>query len=355
MAEFRTRGHPAALAVVRRAIVSDRPPHALLLVGPAQVGKTTLALDLASGLLCLADSSADRPCRTCVACRKVEHANHPDLHLVAPDGAGGQIRLAQAQGLIAALALLPLEGRFRVAIVEQAQRLNPDAQNALLKTLEEPPARVCLILAADESGSLLSTLVSRCARLRLGPVFPDALAGILAEQAGLDAAQSAVLARTTGGRPGAALALARQPDVLVARARLARTLLALLPASRRQRLAAVPGLLDDGAALAGPPARRTASAARAPAERRAALAQLLAVWRDVARDLAVAVHGGRDALRQPDLLDELDRVAGAIAPAGLASFLVRLDDMERALESYANPELMLDGLLLAWPHAASAS
>ena len=149
----------------------ENPPHALL-VGPRRVGKTTLALDLAAGLLCLAEDPPQRPCRACAACRKVEHGNHPDVHRIAPEGAGEQIRLGQVQALIAELALLPLEGRFRVAIVAAAQRLNPDAQNALLKTLEEPPAaRPASSSAADDAHAPAPTpSVSRCARLRLGPL-----------------------------------------------------------------------------------------------------------------------------------------------------------------------------------------
>ena len=134
-----TRGHPGAVAAIAHAVRGECPPHALLVVGPRGVGKTTLALDLAAGLLCGADDPAARPCRACPACRKVAAGNHPDLHLVEPEGAGEQIRIAQVQQLISELALTAMEGRFRVAVVTAAHRLNLDAQNALLKTLEARP------------------------------------------------------------------------------------------------------------------------------------------------------------------------------------------------------------------------
>jgi DNA polymerase-3 subunit delta' len=369
-----TRGHPAAQRLVERAIDSGKPPHALLLVGPEGVGKATLALDLAAGLLCLAPDPADRPCRDCAACRKVAHGNHPDLHLLAPEGAGQQIRIGQVQQLSADLALLPLEGRFRIAIVEKAHRLNEDAQNALLKTLEEPPAAVVLVLAADDAARLLPTVVSRCARVRLGPVAAEELSAILAERGVADAARSAALTRLTGGRPGAALALATNSDAVVAQGRLARTLLDLLGADRRRRLAAQQELIDDGAVLAattaGPaaaedepppkPRARAKSASGAtrrasPAERRAAVTQIVNVWRDVARDLAVASRGGRRELRQHDLLDELVAAGAAVSSPDVALFLQRIDAIGRALDAYANPELALDVLLLEWPSTRVAA
>jgi DNA polymerase-3 subunit delta' len=363
---YLTRGQQSALTLVQRAVASERPPHALLLVGPTGVGKTTLALDLAAGLLCLADDPAGRPCRECAACHKVAHGNHADLHRLAPEGAGQQIRVAQIQALASELALLPLEGRFRVAIIESAQRMNIDAQNALLKTLEEPPARVALILAADDSAGLLPTVVSRCARARLGPVATEPITELLAERGLADASRAASLTRLASGRPGVAIALAAQPEATVVQSRLAAALLDLLGADRRRRLAAPPELLADAAELlratAGraddeeAPARRSATAAKiSPAERRAAAAQLLAVWRSVARDLAVATRGGSRELRQHELLDELAIAGKNVDPTQAAQFLDRLESVSRALDAYANPELAIDALLLAWPRTRRAA
>lgn len=396
MAVFRTRGQSVGLAPVERAVRHERPPHALLLVGPGHVGKTTLALDLAAGLLCLDADPAARPCGSCSACRKVDHGNHPDLHRLAPEGAGGQIRLAAVQTLVAELALLPLEGRFRVAIVEAAHRLNPDAQNALLKTLEEPPAGTTIVLCADDLSQLLPTLISRTARVRLGPVATTEVAAILGERLGIEPVQAHAIARLASGRPGDALLLARRPDATLAHGRLARTLLDLLAADRRTRLAAVTSIVEDGAVLAegSPPeavevapsdqtdapshtrdatergddvttvasrtrASRSARPARAsrpatvrrvsPMERRRAALSALHAWRVVARDLAVASRGGRAELQHIDLLEEIAEAAAEVDPAAVVRFLGRLDALASAVEAYANPELCLDVLVLAWP------
>jgi len=366
---FATRGHTAALGLVARATRTEQPPHALLLLGPGRVGKTTLALDLAAGLLCLAADAAERPCRKCAACRKIAHGNHPDLHILAPEGAGQQIRVGQVQALASDLALLPLEGRFRIAVITSAERLNVDAQNALLKTLEEPPAAAVLVLAADETAGMLPTVVSRCVRLRMGPVASEVIAEMLAETGKVDSSRGAALGRLAGGRPGVALAIAEQPDTALIQARLAGALLDLLHSDRRRRLAAPADLLEDAAALAAAamgtvstPAGEPASAAArerpgrraSPAERRSAAQQLLEVWKDVARDLSVAARGGRRELRQHELLDELAAAGDAVDAATAARFLARLDAASRAIDAYANPELVLDALLLEWPRARAA-
>ncbi len=369
---YRTRGQQAALAVVARAVQAERAPHALLLSGPPRVGKTTLALDLAAGLLCQVEDPSARPCRDCVACRKVESGSHPDVHRLSPEGAGQQIRLGQVQALTGELALLPLEGRCRLAIVEHAQRLNDDAQNALLKTLEEPPALVTIVLCADEPAGLLPTVVSRCARVRLGPVAPAVIAQLLAERSGLDLLRGEALGRLSGGMVGSAIDLAGQPELLLARDRIARGLIDLLGADRRARLGAATGLIGDGAEIAAgttasppadeasddrqpaPPGRgrsatRSATSRAAPAERRAAVGQVLGIWRELARDLAVAARGGGAELRQRELVDELQQAGQRVEAQAMAAFVERLDAISRALDSYANPELALDVLLLEWP------
>ncbi|HWH38013.1 MAG TPA: hypothetical protein VNT28_09570 [Candidatus Limnocylindrales bacterium] len=373
---FHTRGQPTALAFVKRAVASVRPPHALLLSGPPRVGKTTLLLDLAAGLLCLAEQPVDRPCRACLACRKVEAATHPDVHRLAPEGAGGQVRLGQVQALASDLALLPLEGRCRVAIIEHAQRMNPDAQNALLKLLEEPPAQVTIALAADEPAGLLPTVISRCARVRLGPVAPAAIAQILAQRAGMDIARGESIGRQSAGQVGLALELAARPELLIARGRLARSLLDLLDADRRTRLGAAGQLIADGAEIAAgataeassavedeeaPKALgvRTSSRGRggrgvakpAPAERRAAVAHVLDTWRELARDLALASRGGAAELRGRDLIDELAAAGKRTDGPQMVRFVERLEGASRALDAYANPELVLDVLLVEWPRA----
>jgi DNA polymerase-3 subunit delta' len=378
-------------------MIDGSPPHAVLFAGPSGVGKTTLAVDLAAGLLCSADAPADRPCGTCRGCRMVASGNHPDLHRLAPDGPGGQVRIGErtnaapgtVRALVAELALLPVEGGARVAIVEHADRMNDDAQSALLKTLEEPPPGVTLVLCADEEERLLPTVRSRCTRVRLGPVPVRDIETLLADSSGVEPSVAARLARISGGRPGVAFAYAAR-DALAMRAQIARTLLDLLAAGRRRRLAVVPDLLKQSAELAaaldpdvnargrakaavpapvadasqaGPDQAESATApafpaelaARAPAaERRRAATLLLEIWRDLARDLAVVSLGDLALVRDPTLLDDLV-ATGATLPLGAASrFLPRLAATAELVAGNVSPELALDVLALSWPRPAAA-
>lgn len=353
---FRTFGHDAALAAVARAVHSQRPPHALLLVGPRGVGKTTLAFDLAAGLLCLRDEPAARPCRECAACRKVDADNHADLHLIAPEGAGEQIRLGQVQQLASDLALTAMEGRFRVAVITAAQRLNPDAQNALLKTLEEPGPATCLVLCADDAAPLLPTVLSRSARLRLAPVPIEVLTRQLIDAGVAQPAQARALAVAAAGRPGLARRLVSDPEAVLARARIGRTLLGLMEADRRTRLAAGADLIADAAGIDAALRGEVAPASRRlqPVERRRALQVIIEVWRDVGRDLAVAGYGDARAIRQLDQLEDLAALAGRVDGRALRRFLDRLDRLSLAVEGYASPELTLDALLLSWPRPSRA-
>jgi DNA polymerase III delta' subunit len=380
---FRTRGQPVAVEALR-AMLAAGIPHAILLVGPGGVGKTTLALDVAAALFCLAPEPADRPDRTCRACRALDHGNHPDLHLLAPVGAGSIIPIGGREergvrDLVSELSLLPVEGGARVAVIEAAHRMTEDAQSALLKTLEEPPRGAVLILCAEDEERLLPTIRSRCVRLRLGSIGVRAIEQILAEHDVADAPTAARAARLAGGRPGLALKLAMAPEAVRIRGELARTLLDLLAASRTRRLIGIRDLAARAADLAraeepGAPrgaARVTGKRGRAsapepedapddgndaagavavriaPAERRGAALTLVGVWRDLLRDLTLVSLGAPDAVRDPELLEEL-AAAGSLAIGDAAAHLRRLDSAGEQLEGNVSPELVLDTLAIAW-------
>jgi hypothetical protein len=308
--------------------------------------------------------------------------------------------------LIRDLALLSVEGGARVAIVEGADRMNEDAQNALLKTLEEPPGGVTILLCADREELLLPTVRSRCARIRLGPSGPREIELLLGELGLADPPTAARLARLAEGRPGVAVAYARAPEAIAIRDEIARTILDLRAATRARRLvigrellgragelatalkapaSAVPG---PGNGRAGRPTGRPVAPAaegtvdgpasgpaavvgtevpepeeadparRSAAERRRAARELLAVWRDVARDLAIASIGGqagRRTLHDLALLEELEVVGSSVSPAAMAAFLARVERIAELVAGNVSPELAVDVLVLSWPSGGRAA
>ena len=401
-----TVGQPAAVSAVH-AMIATRVPHAILLAGPASVGKTSLALDLAAALLCTGADAGARPCRSCRSCRMVAHGNHPDLHMLEPEGPGGQVGIGGKDGkrgvrdLVTELALLPVEGVARVAIVRDAHRMNEDAQSALLKTLEEPHPGTTIILCADDDERLLPTVRSRCARVRLGTVGPRDVELLLAQRELADAPTAARLARLAGGRPGLAVAYASAPDAEAIRNELTRTLLDLLDQGAASRLLAAKALgaragslasllvppPDAGAAGArrprartrsGPTAAVTAAAdgqsgtdataeedrdstageptARVSAsERRRAMAVLLDAWRDVARDLTLAQLGASRSIRDVALIEEVEAAARDLPDGAASMALARLVRATELLEANVSPELVLDVLLVRWPRRRRAA
>jgi DNA polymerase-3 subunit delta' len=395
----RTRGQAVAIRAVA-AMIRGPIPHAILLVGPDGVGKTTLALDLAAGLLCAADPT-QRPCRACRACRLVDSGGHPDLHRLGPVGPGRQVVIggpdAKFRGirdLVGELALMPAEGGARVAIIEGADRMNEDAQSALLKTLEEPPAGVTIVLCADAEARLLPTVRSRCFRVRLGLVGARDIEAIVADHGLADPPTAARLGRLAGGRPGLALAYARAPDAVLIRAELTRVLLDLTDARPSARLAAARAAVPRAMALsmalaaadpAAPPARATrrrgstsqaqsvpptdvaeedvpdlpdegVPARSVPAsDRRRAVEVLLGLWTDVARDLVLVGSGGSRSVHDTVLLDELMAIATTLEPGAATAFLERSARAIELLAANVSPELILDALVLAWPRRRAAA
>ncbi len=380
-------------------MILGQAPHAVIFVGPGSVGKTTLALDLAAGLLCNDPDPSARPCRGCRGCRQVASGNHPDLHRLAPEGAGRQVKIGDSsrpdpgtvRHLLGELSLLPAEGGARVAIIEQAHRLNEDAQNALLKMLEEPPPGVTIILCADDEECLLPTVRSRCVRVRLGAAGGREIERWLGELGAADAPRAARLARLAEGRPGLALAYARSADAERLRGEIARGILDMVGAGRQTRLATIRELTksavaldaaldegrgngsvaDDGVAAPTKRGRKGKAAAVAAAEpdeadgaaadaapkmaaadKRSAATTLIGVWASVGRDLAVARAGGPRRIREMELIDDLPAIAGAVPVAALSAFQAQLAAIATQLDDNVNSELALDVLALSWPHVA---
>ncbi len=200
-------GHERARAVLRAAVTAGRLPHALLFAGPDGVGKRSVALALAAWAQC--EVGGDDACGSCAACRQVAAGTHPDVHVVGVPQGKKEIGVDRARDVKRFVQLKPMRDRFKLAVIDDAHMLTVAAQNALLKTLEEPPERSCLILVANNPDALLPTVRSRCQRVLFAPLPRAAVVAVLTERLGLAAAVADRLAAVAEGSPGRALVLSR--------------------------------------------------------------------------------------------------------------------------------------------------
>ncbi|MBK9031750.1 MAG: DNA polymerase III subunit delta' [Myxococcales bacterium] len=197
---------PRAVAIIRGALQRDRLHHALLLSGPTGAGKRDLALALASALNC--DTAPGEGCGVCATCERIAAGVHPDVITLAREGAAQIIPIETVRrDVVAAVGLPPHEARERVFIVDEATALPPAAANALLKTLEEPPARTRFVLATTAPDQLLPTIRSRCQRIALAAL--DVSARRAAGDDGVATAAEALVAAIDRG-PGAAIRVAQK-------------------------------------------------------------------------------------------------------------------------------------------------
>ena len=165
-------GQETVKAILSRAAAEDKVAPAYLLSGTRGVGKTTIARIFAKALNCV-HAPTGEPCNQCEQCRRITMGNHVDV--VEIDGASNR-GIDDARRLREAIAYAPMEGRYKVFIIDEAHMLTRESFNALLKTLEEPPPHVKFIFATTEPHKILPTILSRCQRFDLRPIPSEIIA-----------------------------------------------------------------------------------------------------------------------------------------------------------------------------------
>jgi len=215
---------------------AGRMPHATLLTGDAGVGKRTFSHLLAQGLMCSAPDG-DRPCGVCRDCRRFLARTHPDALFPAPAPREKTLKIDALREMIDALSRHPLEGGKRVIVLDNAERMTPQAQNCLLKTLEETEEGTYFFLTADTETALLPTVRSRCRCVRVQPWAPEKIEKtLLARGVAPDRARD--LARFSEGSLGRALQMEQDEGYWAARDLVRRSFLSVrgiadLPAAAR--------------------------------------------------------------------------------------------------------------------------
>ena len=330
-----TAGHPRVVNALRRGLEEDRLSHAYLFSGPPHVGKMTLAMDLARMVNCVADAP---PCGGCRQCERIRQGLHADVRIVGPGYGGDEaarskssIGIGEVRALEREANLKPFEGGTRVFIVEDAERLTPEAANALLKTLEEPPDQVLLVLLASEPSILPPTVLSRCRQIELRPMPVEQVAQELRSRNGADSLRIEEIARLSGGRLGWALRAVQEPDMIDGRTNRIHEIRDVLAGTLERRFKYAAALASQFASDQG------------------STVEELDLWRSWLRDAFLLKEGREDLVLNLSMTDALRSVASTLSAAQIADAVHSVEETLDLLRSNVNARLALERLMLRLP------
>lgn len=330
----RIYGQDGVLKLLHTASAANRLAHAYLLVGPARVGKTTVALHLAQLVNC--NDPSPGPCLTCSQCARIASGHHADVQVIGlptnEHGAlGTQIRIEQVRELRKQASLRPYEGRTRVFILQDAELLTTEAANSLLKYLEEPPPNVLLVLLVADEYALLPTVLSRCQRTELRPLPLPLLEQVLAADYEVKGERAALISRFSGGCPGWAISAAQDQTILDTRLEALNEQVSLAEADLPTRF------------------RFANSLGSAFYRDRPRVRSLLDLCRSWWMDLLLYVAGVPDQAVNVHLSEKLQRQSRVLTVHQAHAFLNDLSRARVMLDRNVIPRLALEWLMLKMP------
>jgi DNA polymerase-3 subunit delta' len=355
-------GQERVAGYLRAAVENDSASHAYLFVGPQGSGKRTAAKALACAFIC-----EDHGCGACHACARVRRGAHPDVHVVEPEGSSTYLVEQVRDELVPDMWLAPADGNAKVYIIERAEALGDSSANAFLKTLEEPPPSVRIVLLTDDYDAVLPTIVSRCQVVRFAPVTPSRAAALLAERTGVDADEArAALAASSGVVPRA-LDFLRSPVRVEARAAMLAVMRDLpvmdgrdVLVSARELLKAVRAPLEDVKArqesemrerveFMGRQAQVKDIEARNKREltsrERESVGELLAIAESWLRDALASSVGATAQIANRDASDDIAVAGECMSPAAVEEALEAVRRARRRVSYNVSPQLVVEAML----------
>lgn len=321
-------GHEWAVKILQQHAAQGTMRHAYLVTGPESVGRRTLALRFAEALNCPKRSESGEPCLSCSTCEKIGRMQHPDLSVVQADTSGGVIKVDQIRELQRGLSLAPYDAEFRVALLLQFEQANQFAANALLKTLEEPPPQVVMLITAESAEKLLPTIVSRCELIRLRPQPVGVIETGLQSMFQLPADEANLLAHLSGGRPGYAVQLHEDPTMMSSRSNWLDEMQSLLSAKRVDRFTYAERQSRDIETLR----------------------EVLKVWLSYWRDVMLTIGNPSMKVSNIDRQDSIRNLASKIDLFKAQNIINSLERQFDLLSRNINPRLAIEVFLLNLPY-----
>ena len=353
---------PRVRDFLARAAEAGRTSHAYLFLGAPGSGKLDAAWALAQALLC--EREGERGCGACDACVRVARRTHPDVHLYQPESATGYV-IAQTRALLEEVALAPIRGTAKVYIIDRAEQLRANTANALLKTLEEPPAGVTFILLGTSAEAILSTIVSRCQCVPFRMVAPERAAAAVERATGV-ARERCRMALAAAGSPARAIEFLKSADRQAARRTVLRAVDALLHADEADILSSAKEvILAADAPLAEVESTQKAileqnadylsrgalkqleerNKRELTARRRSGIMEVLASVRSLLRDVLTRLEGVPGEIVNADVADIVDRLAARAHITGVLAALDAVSLAESRIARNVTPQLAVEVML----------
>ncbi|HEX7232893.1 MAG TPA: DNA polymerase III subunit delta' [Candidatus Binatia bacterium] len=316
-------GHTKQLAMLRTALSVERLHHAYLFVGPEGIGKRSIAIAVAKAIHC--EEGINDFCGSCVNCARITDGNHPDVRLVQPLPEKKEISIQQIRDLERDLHYRSFGGKRKIALIDPATLMNLPAQNALLKTLEEPPDNSWIVLISSNSGGLLPTVRSRCVRLSFAPLKRQQVAACLVSQNMTMPDETESLAAMSMGSIGLALKLKKE-QLFEKRKDWANTLSSLKSGDYHSAMAAAEELGEDRD------------------ETMSFLGWVESWFRDL---LVYQATGEADELVNVDMLAEIERQSARISIDRLHLSMDKAISAGAAIQRNFNRRMILEDLLFS--------
>ena len=325
-------GHEWAEGLLKKHIAGGLTRHAYLFTGAPGIGRRTLALAFIKALYCQNPPETGEFCGSCRNCKQLSKLQHTDLFIGQSAGQGETLKIDTVREIQHDLNMQPYAAPWRTALFLRFEEANINAQNALLKTLEEPTPLSKLMLTASNENALLPTISSRCEVIRLRPMALNELASKLETARMMLPSDAQRIAHMAAGRPGYALRLADDPDETGRIMSVAADGVELLSADILQRFAYAAAFKD--------------------VKKRALLRETLQIWQSLFRDLLLLSAPGQETdppISFTDLRGELQALAGKGSPEIFRKTLTEINRMIVYLNANANLQLLAENLLLSFP------
>ena len=331
--DWQIYGHEWASQILQKHIIQNNVRHAYLFSGAPGIGRRSLVLRFAQAINCTQPPSPGEPCGECRICKQTEKMQQVDLTITQSLEDSKTIKVEQVREVQNSLSLAPYEAKYRVALLLNFQEATPNAQNALLKTLEEAPPKVILFITADSVENLLPTIVSRCEILRLRPLSIDQCADNLNKHWQIEKDMAIELAHLTSGKIGQAVRYHNDTEQLEKLHHLVEDVFDLLGSSIVNRFAYAEQVTDM----------------RRKNVNRDSLKIILQTWLSLWRDFYICASDSDMPLTYINFQSLSQKTAKKLDQNLIHKQLLRLENAITQLDQNLNSKLLLETLLLDWP------